>query len=102
VAQDRRSQRKREVGLPDLDDLVAPDLPMEGRVMRDELRGKVRAALAKLRREWRQLLVLRDIEGLSYAEICAITGLPPGTVRSGLHRARLALHRKLRPYLEGG
>ena len=37
------------------------------------------------------LLVLRDVEELSYEEIVEITGLPEGTVKSRLHRARLVL-----------
>ncbi|NJK32311.1 MAG: hypothetical protein HC927_07815, partial [Deltaproteobacteria bacterium] len=48
----------------------------------------------------RLLIVLRDIQGLSYAEIIRITGLQEGTVKSRLHRARVALKERLAPYLE--
>ncbi len=51
----------------------------------------IQQALASVEPEFRELLVLRDIEGLSYAEVMAITGLAEGTVKSRLHRARLAL-----------
>ena len=50
------------------------------------------------------MVVLRDIEELSYEEICEITGLPEGTVKSRLHRARLALKERLereRALMEG-
>jgi len=52
---------------------------------------RVRMALAKLDSEQRNIIVLRDIEGLDYAEIASLNGLPLGTVRSRLHRARLEL-----------
>ena len=45
-------------------------------------------AIALLDEEQRTLVVLRDVEGLSYEEIVEITELPEGTVKSRLHRAR--------------
>ena len=53
----------------------------------------VQIALASIEPEFRELVVLRDIEGLSYGEIMRITGLAEGTVKSRLHRARAALRR---------
>jgi RNA polymerase sigma-70 factor, ECF subfamily len=65
----------------------APDALLEAaemeRIMQD--------AIATLDDEHRLLVVLRDIEDLSYEEIGHITGLPEGTVKSRLHRARMAL-----------
>ena len=52
--------------------------------------------LLTLDEEQRELVVLREVEHLSYEEIMAITGLPEGTVKSRLHRARAAL----REYVE--
>lgn len=51
----------------------------------------VQEAIALLDEEHRVLIVLRDVEDLSYQEICAITGLVEGTVKSRLHRARMSL-----------
>jgi RNA polymerase sigma-70 factor, ECF subfamily len=51
----------------------------------------VQAGIAQLDEEHRVLIVLRDVEDLSYQEITTITGLPEGTVKSRLHRARMAL-----------
>ena len=62
---------------------------------------RVQTALRSLDAEFRQLLVLRDIEGLSYGEIMQVTGLAEGTVKSRLHRARGAL-RAAYDALEGG
>ena len=44
-------------------------------------------------------LVLRDIEGLAYEEIAEVLGVPGGTVRSRINRARSMLKRKLQPLL---
>jgi RNA polymerase sigma-70 factor (ECF subfamily) len=41
--------------------------------------------------DFRAVLVLRDVEDLSYEEIAAITGLPDGTVKSRIHRGRAQL-----------
>jgi RNA polymerase sigma-70 factor, ECF subfamily len=49
--------------------------------------------------EHRILVVLRDVEELSYEEICQITELPIGTVKSRLHRARVALRKKLTKHI---
>ena len=43
--------------------------------------------------------MLRDIEGLAYEEIALVLGIPGGTVRSRINRARLMLKRKLEPML---
>jgi RNA polymerase sigma-70 factor, ECF subfamily len=52
-------------------------------------------AIASLDEDHRLVVVLRDIEELAYEEICEITGLPEGTVKSRIHRARLALKERL-------
>lgn len=49
---------------------------------------EVRRAIDKLPTDHREIIILRDINGLSYAEIAETTGLDPGTVRSRLSRAR--------------
>lgn len=64
-----------------------PDEATEGA----EMERAVQGALAGLDPEHRELIVLRDLEGLAYEEIVQITGLPDGTVKSRLHRARAAL-----------
>ena len=51
----------------------------------------VRAAIMELDEDQRVLVIMRDVENMSYEEIQQETGLPEGTVKSRLHRARLAL-----------
>ena len=67
-------------------------------VERWEIRRTVRAALAALPEDFRQIIVLRDVNGFSYEEIADITGLGTGTVKSRLFRAR----KKLASALLGG
>ncbi len=62
----------------------------------------MRRAIGELDEEQRELVILRDVENLSYEEIQAITGLPEGTVKSRLHRARLALAKTVRAASEPG
>lgn len=65
----------------------------------DELGSLIERSLLTLPEEQRELVVLRDLEDLSYEEIVDITGLPLGTVKSRLHRARQALAKTLGPEL---
>jgi len=53
------------------------------------------ATLAELPEAMREMIVLHDIEGLSYREIATVVGIPLGTVMSRLARARLRLQREL-------
>jgi RNA polymerase sigma-70 factor (ECF subfamily) len=60
-----------------------------------ERQALVRGALAELSPEHRTVLILKEIEGLSYEEIAAIVDCPVGTVRSRIHRGRLDLRARL-------
>lgn len=60
-----------------------------------QLEQIVQRAIDKLDEEPRLLLVLRDVEEMSYEEIMQVTGLPEGTVKSRLHRARQALKEEI-------
>jgi RNA polymerase sigma-70 factor (ECF subfamily) len=76
---------------PDLDPASQPDYVMEV----DERRQLVRRALAELAEDFRTVLVLKEMDGLKYEEIAEIVGVPLGTVRSRIHRARLELRDRL-------
>jgi RNA polymerase sigma-70 factor (ECF subfamily) len=65
-----------------------------------ELSKKINDAINSLNEEQKTIIVLRDVEGLSYDEIGKIIGCPSGTVRSRLFRARKELKTKLENYIE--
>ncbi len=67
-----------------LGETTRPDQLVEG----FQLERVVQACIAELDADFREVLVLRDVEDLSYEELCEVTGLPEGTVKSRLHRAR--------------
>lgn len=69
--------------------------------MNNELHGYVVAALHELEDDFRAVIVLRDLEGFDYRQIGEILDIAPGTVKSRLHRGRLALRRLLEPVLSG-
>lgn len=72
---------------PDAVAAADPDTPETALIRSDEA-GAVRAVLEALPAPFREVMVLREIEDLSYREIAEITGLPLGTVMSRLARAR--------------
>ena len=72
--------------------------PMD-RVHHKDIAAAVRAAIPKLPEEFRDCVLLRDMQGLSYEEICDVLDLAPGTVRSRIHRGRLILQKMLKEYM---
>lgn len=103
----RRVRRRNWFSLDALTEMLndsVPQLadPTEGReagLEREQLQGEVGKAIATVPEKYRLALVLRDIEGLAYEEIAEVLGVPGGTVRSRINRARSMLKRKLQPLL---
>jgi RNA polymerase sigma-70 factor (ECF subfamily) len=92
----------RETQASNLLDRVAQDraeTPPQ-RAERRERDQQVLAALGRLDAEYRAVLVMRDIEGFDYQQMADVLGLPLGTLKSRLFRARLALRDELRTYLK--
>ena len=106
-----RRRRKPVVSLDDVSDDGRPravgaddDMRRNGEMERnrpdraaesEEQKDAVWTALRSLGDEHRTILVLREIEGLDYEQIADMLDIPPGTVRSRLHRARAALKVRL-------
>ena len=70
--------------------------------MRKELSGRIEAALATLPEYHRAVIVLREVEGMSYEEMAKVLKVPKGTIMSRLFHARRKMQEQLAPYLEGG
>ena len=85
-------------------ELILPDSSSNPHTLleRKELRVYVEKAIQALPREQRMVLVLRDIEGLSYEEIADCLALELGTVRSRLHRARLEVQERIKAVFSVG
>src|SRR5262245_16741462 len=72
-------------------------LDPEARLLQQHAVARVREALERLPADFREVIVLREIEGMSYKEIAAVVGVPIGTVMSRLARARDRLATVLKP-----
>lgn len=83
-------RRRRPTGVSP-DTLIHPQASPEQSVCAQQQSSGLRAALAALPPDKREIIVLRDYMDLSYAEIAEVLTIAPGTVMSRLHRARLAL-----------
>jgi RNA polymerase sigma-70 factor (ECF subfamily) len=105
-------RRERTALKDDVDDLREADLSDAGEgilatalgndprenALRRELAGKLQAALATLPEKHRTILVLREVEGLSYEELAERLGIHKGTVMSRLFHARKKMQAALREY----
>ena len=107
----KRSTAREEVALPALPDdsvlqlagrLIDSGTGPGERLVREELRARVRAALARLGERERELLVMRYLEGLSLKEIAAALGVSVGAVKMRHVRALEAVQRLLAGDDEGG
>jgi RNA polymerase sigma-70 factor (ECF subfamily) len=104
TAYSSRRRHRPEDGASEFDetlhsDAVAADHP-EAALLRRTAQDSVRHALDRLAPEFREVIVLRELEGLSYKEISDVAGVPVGTVMSRLSRARSRLQEALREEAE--
>lgn len=97
-------ERRAAPGQIELDETLAETLPAPAdglgmppdvRLDHEQTRQRVDAAILALAPPFREVVVLRELEDLSYAEIAAIAGIPIGTVMSRLSRAREELRAAL-------
>jgi RNA polymerase sigma-70 factor (ECF subfamily) len=103
----RQEQRRALVPLPDENDEqdgyalidAGPD-PESASMLRDDQRS-LEELIARLPEDYREALILREIEDLGYREIAAVTNVPIGTVMSRLARARGVLRKHWLQQTEG-
>jgi RNA polymerase sigma-70 factor (ECF subfamily) len=81
-------------------DLPAAPRDPEDAAAGSEARARVQEALLELPPDLRVAVLLYDIEGQSYQEVASELGIPEGTVKSRIHRARSALRERLRTYVD--
>jgi RNA polymerase sigma-70 factor (ECF subfamily) len=92
----RQGKNKREIEYDETTSELALDKPDPETALWSSIDCEnLREALASLPEEYREALVLRELEGYSYKEISEITGSPIGTIMSRLNRARAMLHAAL-------
>jgi RNA polymerase sigma-70 factor (ECF subfamily) len=81
-----------------------PDVSGESVAISRELQKHLSQALADMRDDYRTPLVLREVQGMTYAEIAELLGWPLGTVQTRIHRGRVELRaglKKLRGTVRG-
>jgi RNA polymerase sigma-70 factor (ECF subfamily) len=91
----RRKRRPLDVVADLPDRVVGVDADPDDVLAHSRLPDDVQAALAALPVDYRAVVVLCDVVGLDYAEIADNLGIPPGTVRSRIHRGRAQLRKAL-------
>lgn len=96
----RKSRRRGETPLTAADGSppADPGLAVAPATTAVDARLDLRAVLRTLMPEHREVLVLRELAGMSYAQIAQTLGVPQGTVESRLHRARNELRHRMKAY----
>lgn len=93
-----RALERRRLGepVPDLDAVAAPGPSPHQALERWRIVDTVHATIASLEPGLREVLILRDLEGMSGAEACAVLAISDAAMKSRLHRARAAIRDRLR------
>ena len=92
----RRKPHDAEALANQADNNKTPDVATE----RSELTGLLKRELNSMPQDQREIILLRDHQDLSYAEIAEVLAMPAGTVMSRLHRARNELRNRMKKYLQ--
>ena len=88
-------KRKSHLTLSEGIDFAGGDPPPDEGIRVSELSDMVNQGIAELDESYRQIVILREIEGKEYQEISELLDIPLGTVKSRLHKARTLLKEKL-------
>jgi len=87
---DAENENEKKFELPDMG--IEPDRATSVKIMEHY----IQEAIDQLQNKYKEALILRDIEGMSYQQIAEVLDVPVGTVKSRVNRARLKLQKKLR------
>lgn len=79
--------------------LEDPDLLQDDKLHQNLCMEQLEQALLQVSDDFREVVILRDLQQLSYEEVCEITGLPMGTVKSRINRGRAQLQELLKSYI---
>jgi RNA polymerase sigma-70 factor (ECF subfamily) len=91
----RRRGRREGPGLDEVGDRPASEPGPESAAIESVRAREVHLALGRIADDQRAVIALHDLQGLDYSEVAAALDVPVGTVKSRLHRARLALAKEL-------
>ncbi|MBF8248727.1 MAG: hypothetical protein HW374_1527 [Bacteroidetes bacterium] len=94
-----RIRKSRRNGIVDDEAVWDSDTPHE-RFVTNETSEIVRRLLQELKQEYREVLVLREYEQMTYAEIADLTGTTESSVKSRIFKARKALAARLKPFFQ--
>jgi RNA polymerase sigma-70 factor, ECF subfamily len=92
------SRQRKVVPIESADSLHDPEPGPPEILERQEIREKVQFALNQLEPDDAAVILLRDLQDVSYSEVAHVLQIPVGTVKSRLHRARQALKSRLKSY----
>ncbi|MGN6735422.1 MAG: RNA polymerase sigma factor [Candidatus Binatia bacterium] len=92
------SRQRKVVPIESADSLHDPEPGPPEILERQEIREKVQFALNQLEPDDAAVILLRDMQDVSYSEVAHVLQIPVGTVKSRLHRARQALKSRLKSY----
>ncbi len=94
----RSSSKNREIPIENHERASGSDPSVD--ILEDERNKKIEQALSQLSDDMREIIILREYEGMNYREISGIINCPAGTVKSRLARARTELQKLLAPFME--
>ncbi len=99
VSEPARHESLERLGHRDLDTRATPERDPEQALAQQETRAALDEAIASLKPADREVLLLRDVEGLTAPEVAKVLNVGVAAVKSRLHRARLAVREHLEPAL---
>lgn len=96
----RHTANNREILFDDCGETSSPTPDPSDNTLAEEQNQRIEQAIKNLPYNMREVIILREYEGMNYKEISGIVDCPAGTVKSRLARARVELQRLLAPFME--